>query len=86
MPLVCAKAPGNTWDLAMWPSGLGNGAARENPGDLAGELGRGLAGEALGVAGDRFGCSLAAERWPAGGHGGGRWRFDSGEPAAWPRQ
>jgi hypothetical protein len=74
MPLVCAKPPGITWDLAMWPSGLGGGPARENPGDLAGELCRGVDGDALGVAGDRFGCSLATERWPAGGHGGGRRR------------
>jgi hypothetical protein len=75
MPLVCAKDPGITWDLAMWPSGLGGGTARENLGVLAGELGRGVAREALGVAGDRFGCSLAEERWPAGRHGGGRrWR------------
>jgi hypothetical protein len=60
MPLICAKAPRINWDLAMWPSGLGGGAARENPSDLVSELGRGVAGDALGVAGDQFGCSLAA--------------------------
>jgi hypothetical protein len=58
IPSVCAKAPGKCSGLAMWPPGLGGGAARGNPGDLAGGLGRGVAGEALGVAGDRFGCSL----------------------------
>jgi hypothetical protein len=31
-----------------------------------------VAGEALGVAGVRFGCSLAAETTPAGGYGGAR--------------
>jgi hypothetical protein len=71
--------------LGAWGS-----TTRENPGVLAGELGRGVVGEPLGVVRDRFGCSLVAERWPAGGHGGGRrggrWRLDSGKPATWPRQ
>jgi hypothetical protein len=51
---------------------LGGNAAWRNSGDLAGELGRGVVGEALGVAGDRFGCSLAMDEMPAGGHGGDR--------------
>jgi hypothetical protein len=45
-----------------------------NPGDLACELGRGVAGEALEVAGVWFGCSHAAETMPTGGHNGGQWR------------
>jgi hypothetical protein len=74
MPFGCAKDPGITWDLAMWPSGLGGSTTRGNPSDLAGELGRGVSREALGVARDRFGCSLAADTMPTGRHGGGRRR------------
>jgi hypothetical protein len=55
MPLICAQPPRNTLDLAMWPSGLGGGAAKENPAAspavLAGEGAR----EVLGVVYDRFG-------------------------------
>jgi hypothetical protein len=58
----------------MWPSGLGGGAARGNSGDLAGELGLGVAGEELGVERARSGCSLAARTGPAAGRSGGRWR------------
>jgi hypothetical protein len=43
-------------------------------GELAGELGRGVVGEAPGVAGNRLGCLLAAETVQAGGHIGGRRR------------
>jgi hypothetical protein len=68
----------------MWPSGLGGGAARGNSGDLAGVLGRGVAGEDLGVERARSGCSLATGTGPAagrgGGHSGDRWRSDSSEP------
>jgi hypothetical protein len=90
MPLVCAKAPGITLDLAMWPSGLGGGAARENPGEV-------LAGE--GWKGGRMaqgsrGLDLGAS-WRRGEDrrvgtsdtdGGGRWRLCSGEPAVRPGQ
>jgi hypothetical protein len=87
MPLVCTKLLSKSPDLAMWSLGLGGGATWRNFGDLAGELGRGVAGEALGVAGNRLGCLLAAETVPAGGHGGGgRWRCYSDELAAWPGQ
>jgi hypothetical protein len=72
MPLVCTKHLTKSSDLAMWSSGLGGGAVWGNLGDLAGELGRGVAGKVLGVAGVRFGCSLAAETTPAGGYGGAR--------------
>jgi hypothetical protein len=72
MPLICAQALRNTWDLAMWPPRLGGGAARGNPGDLAGELGWGVAREALGVARDRFVCWFGAERAAGERHGGGR--------------
>jgi hypothetical protein len=54
--------------------GLEGGAARNNSGDLAGELGRGVAGEGLGVERTRSGHSLAAETGPAAGRGGDRWR------------
>jgi hypothetical protein len=74
MPLICAQLPENTWDLAMWPSGLGGGAARGASGDLAGELGRGVAGEELGVERAPSGCSLTAETGPATGRGRGRRR------------
>jgi hypothetical protein len=57
------QAPRNTRDLAIWPSGLGGGADRGNRGDLAGELGRVVAGEALGVARGWFVC------WFWGGRG-----------------
>jgi hypothetical protein len=70
MPLVCAKAARITWNLAMWPSGFGGGATKENSGDLAGELGRGVVGDALGVVGDWFGCSLAMDAITVGRHGG----------------
>jgi hypothetical protein len=49
--------------------GVWGGATKENSGDLAGELGRGGVGEALGVARDWFGCSLVMDATPAGGHG-----------------
>jgi hypothetical protein len=52
--------------------GLGGGTARENLGNLAGELGRGVAGKALGVARDRFVCWFGAERTAGERHGGGR--------------
>jgi hypothetical protein len=42
--------------------GLEVGAARSNSGDLAGELGRGVAGEGLGVERTRSRCSLAARQ------------------------
>jgi hypothetical protein len=45
-----------------------------NSSDLAGELGRGVAGEELGVERARYGCSLAAGTGPATGHSGGRRR------------
>jgi hypothetical protein len=64
MPLICAQAPRNTCDLAMWPSGLGVARPGENSGDLAGELGREVAGEALGVARDRFVCVHVAGKGP----------------------
>jgi hypothetical protein len=70
----------------MRPLGLGGGAARENSGDLAGELSRGVAAKELGVERARCGCSLAAGTGPATGRGGGRWRSVSGEPTAWPGQ
>jgi hypothetical protein len=54
----------------MWPSGLGGGAARGNPGDLAGELGRGVAGEALGVARGWFACWFGMEGATGGSYSG----------------
>jgi hypothetical protein len=54
--------------------GLEGGATRSNSGDLASELGRGVAGEGLGVERTRSGCSLAAETGPAAGRGEGRRR------------
>jgi hypothetical protein len=66
--------------------GVEGGAARSNPGDLAGELGRGVAGEELGVERTRSGYSLAAKTGPVGGTaktgGGGCGELCSGEPAA----
>jgi hypothetical protein len=56
----------------MWPSELGAARPGENSGDLASELGREVAGEALGVATDRFVCVHVGERGPAAGHGGNR--------------
>jgi hypothetical protein len=58
----------------MWPSGLGGGAARGNSGDLVGELGRGVAGEQLGVERAQSVCSLVAGTGPEAGRGGGRRR------------
>jgi hypothetical protein len=54
----------------MWPLGLGGGASRGNFGDLAGELGRGVAGEELGLSGLGLGAHL--RRGQAGGRA--RWR------------
>jgi hypothetical protein len=53
----------------MQSSELGAARFGGNPG-----LGRGVAGEALGVARTRFGCSLAVGTTLVGGPGGGRWR------------
>jgi hypothetical protein len=87
MPLVCSKDPGITLDLAMWPLGLGGGAARENPGEvLAGE---GREGEESGSGVTRL--DLGAYLWwgedrrvgTADAGGGSRWRRHSGELAAW---
>jgi hypothetical protein len=54
----------------MQSLGARGGAAGRNSGDLAGGLGRGVAGEELGVARARFGCLLAAGRRPEGVAGG----------------
>jgi hypothetical protein len=62
MPLVCTKLLRKKLGLAMRPLGLKGGAAWSNSGDLAGELGWGVTGEALGVAKDRFVCWFGAER------------------------
>jgi hypothetical protein len=70
MPLVCTKLPGTIWAFAMWSLGVEGGAARSNSGPLTGELGRGVAGEGLGVERTRSGYSLAVETGPTGGHGG----------------
>jgi hypothetical protein len=66
MPLVCTKLLRKTSGLAMRPLGLEGGAAWSNSGDLAGELGRGVAGEDLGFTRARLGCLLAVRRWPEG--------------------
>jgi hypothetical protein len=70
MPLVRTQPPRNTWDLAMWPSGFGRGAARENPAAspavLAGEGAR----KVLGVVRDRLVCGFGADRSPVSFHGG----------------
>jgi hypothetical protein len=55
----------------MQSSGFGGDAAWGNPDDFAGGLVQGVVGEALGVAHARFGCSLAVETLPVGGHDGG---------------
>jgi hypothetical protein len=47
--------------------GVEGGASRSNPGDLAGEVGRGMAGEELGVEKTRSGYSPAVKTGPAGG-------------------
>jgi hypothetical protein len=52
--------------LGAWAAGFGG-----NLGDLAGGLGRRVAGEALGVAGTWFGCSLAEGTASVGGPDGG---------------
>jgi hypothetical protein len=46
--------------------GLEGGAARSNSGNLAGELGQGVAGDDLGFTRARLGRLLLAGRWPEG--------------------
>jgi hypothetical protein len=75
MPLICAQPPRNTWDLAMWPSGLGGGAARGNSGEVVAGEGREGKESGPGVTGARFGYLLAAGRGPAGGYDGRRRRW-----------
>jgi hypothetical protein len=87
MLFVCTKLLIKSPDLTMWSLGLGGGATWRNSGDLAGELGRGVAGEALGDAGNRLWCLLTAEEvtdgraWrrpaaaSAGGGCSGAWRL-----------
>jgi hypothetical protein len=62
MPLVCTKLLRKKSSLAMRPLGLEGGATWRNSGDLAGDLGQGVLGEALGVARNRLGC------WFGGGN------------------
>jgi hypothetical protein len=69
MPLVRAQPPRNTWDLAMWPSGFGGGAARENPAASPAVL----AGEGAGKVGfvrDRLVCGFGADRSPVSSRSG----------------
>jgi hypothetical protein len=58
----------------MRPLGQEDGAARRNSGDLASDLGRGVLGEALWVAGNRLGCWFGEETIASERHGGGRRR------------
>jgi hypothetical protein len=58
VPLVCAKAPGITLDLARWPSGLGGGATRENPGEVLAGEGREWEESGPGVTGLDLGAYL----------------------------
>jgi hypothetical protein len=58
----------------MRPLGHGGGVAGQNPATSPAVLAGEGAGKVLGVAQDRFGCSLMAETVPAGGYGGGRRR------------
>jgi hypothetical protein len=71
-PWFATKHLRKTSGFAMRSLGLDGGATRSNSGDLAGELGRGVAGEGLGVERTRSRCSLVAKTGPAGGHSGGR--------------
>jgi hypothetical protein len=70
MPFVCAKGPGITWVLAMWPLGQGGGAAGRNPATSPTVLVGEAAGEGLGFTRARFGCLLAAESRPLATFGG----------------
>jgi hypothetical protein len=58
----------------MWSSGPRGGAGGQNPVSFLPERVGEVAGEALGVTRNRFGCSLTSGAGPAAGRGGGRQR------------
>jgi hypothetical protein len=45
MPLICAKGPGITWDLAMWPLGQRGRRDRPDSNEAGGGDGREKVGE-----------------------------------------